>query len=105
MAYTPSTLTSWSSPISILAADKITDLDNDVNAIITSDAGSLVNFVNDDIGDYLADELTAIYDEINGSILTNTDWATDTVGGVLKMDYDSGTSTLYITNDGTDATA
>jgi len=31
------------------------------------------------------------------------DYATSTVGGTVKARYDSGTDTLYITIDGTDA--
>lgn len=39
----------------------------------------------------------------DGTYTKPDDYATSTTGGTVKMRYDSGTGTLYITNDGTDA--
>jgi len=73
MAYSPSTLTidDWSVPITISATDAIADLDDDINAIMDTDASSAKVHINTELAKlpaYLDTELTSIYNAIGDDI-------------------------------------
>ena len=39
----------------------------------------------------------------SGTVITDSNYATETTGGTVKIRYDNDTQTLYIRTDGTDA--
>lgn len=74
MAYVPLNLSivNWASPINIVGTDKVINLDEAVNQIITSDAQSLVNHINTEmakITPYLSTELSKIYAEVDDRVV------------------------------------
>lgn len=65
MPYSPSQLSigNWASPINIVGSDRVVNLDEAVNQIITSDPASLVSHVNTELAKiptYLSTELSAV---------------------------------------------
>lgn len=68
MAYTPATLTlpAWASPLTIQATDLLTGLDDAVNAIVSTNAGSIKNYINTEMAKvptYLGAELVKVNTE------------------------------------------
>jgi len=75
MAYSPDTLTidTWASPYSIAGSDFIKNIDETMNAIVTDDSQSLVNFTNAQfakIPNYLVSELGSMYSSIEAFATT-----------------------------------
>ena len=76
MAYTPSTfpVSNWTSPINISGTDLITNLDEAVNQIISTDANSVKNWLNNNISatlsPYLVSEFNKVYAETNASAVS-----------------------------------
>lgn len=73
MSYIPGTfsVTPWASPISIAGTDLVTNLDEAVNRIISTDVNSLKNWMNGwantTLSTYLASEFGKVYAETNNS--------------------------------------
>lgn len=73
MAYIPNTLTiaSWASPITIVGSDSVSNLDEAVNQIVSTDPASIKNFVNAQLAKiptYLSNEFSLIHaDTISAS--------------------------------------
>jgi hypothetical protein len=88
--------------------DKLDAVDNKVDTTdprLSDSRNPLAHTHNkSDITDFNeADYATASQGALADSALQTIPNASDTVVGGVKMRYDSGTDTLYLTNDGTDA--
>lgn len=108
MAYSPVPLVidAWSSPITIVGNDFITNLDETANAIIDTDAGSIKNFVNAQLAKlpaYLTAELGKIYTEAGAASAASAAAAAASEAAAATSATNAATSATNSANSATAA--
>ncbi len=110
MAYVPGTLSiaAWSSPVTVVGNDFITNLDETFNDVVTNNAASLVNYINNEmakIPNYLSNEFTIIYTGVEANANIASSAATAAALSETNAAASAATASTAATNAGNSATA
>lgn len=99
MPYTPSTFTptSWSSPINISGTDLITNLDETINQIVSTDTNSIKNFINYNISTVLSAYLSAEFVNVyNQTLAGSATYATNAQNSATASASSASSALSYL---------